>query len=95
MNLAFPRRGAAENPAGRFERFHTDDDTEFAQPLAPDDTDPDGPRRTEFFRDPSRRALSWNQSPDLPFDASLNPYRGCEHGCSYCFARPTHEYLGL
>jgi len=95
MNLAFPRRGATENPAGRFERFHTDDDTEFAQPLAPDDTDPDGPRRTEFFRDPSRRALSWNQSPDLPFDASLNPYRGCEHGCSYCFARPTHEYLGL
>jgi DNA repair photolyase len=44
--------------------------------------------------DPSRTALSSNTSPDIPFDASLNPYRGCEHGCAYCYARPTHEYLG-
>jgi DNA repair photolyase len=95
MAQATPQRGTAENPAGRFERLHYDEDPEFAQPATPDDTDPAGPRRTEFFRDPSRRALSWNQSPDLPFDASLNPYRGCEHGCSYCYARPTHEYLGL
>jgi DNA repair photolyase len=52
------------------------------------------PRRTQFLPDPSRTALSFNQSPDIPFDASLNPYRGCEHGCAYCYARPTHEYLG-
>ena len=44
--------------------------------------------------DPSRSAITFNRSPDIPFDASLNPYRGCEHGCAYCYARPTHEYLG-
>jgi DNA repair photolyase len=53
------------------------------------------PRRTRVFRDDSRSVISRNDSPDIPFDASLNPYRGCEHGCSYCYARPTHEYLGL
>lgn len=88
-----PQRGAAENPAGRFEPLHYDTSGEHAQP------DPEAPEApplpTRFYRDPSRRALAWNQSPDLPFDASLNPYRGCEHGCIYCFARPTHEYLGL
>jgi len=51
--------------------------------------------RTRVFRDASRSVVSRNDSPDIPFDASLNPYRGCEHGCSYCYARPTHEYLGL
>ena len=75
MVLSSPRRGATENPAGRFERLHYDEAAEFAQPPAPDEAGPAGPRRTAFFRDPSRRALSWNQSPDLPFDASLNPYR--------------------
>jgi DNA repair photolyase len=50
--------------------------------------------RTQFLLDPSRSAIVYNQSPDIPFDASLNPYRGCEHGCAYCYARPTHEYLG-
>jgi DNA repair photolyase len=43
----------------------------------------------------AKTILSRNQSPDLPFSVSLNPYRGCEHGCIYCFARPTHAYLGL
>jgi DNA repair photolyase len=52
------------------------------------------PGSTETIPDPSRSALVFNQSPDIPFDASLNPYRGCEHGCAYCYARPTHEYLG-
>ncbi|MCA9506355.1 MAG: PA0069 family radical SAM protein [Myxococcales bacterium] len=52
------------------------------------------PSPTLALRDPSRSAITTNQSPDLPFDASLNPYRGCEHGCAYCYARPTHEYLG-
>jgi DNA repair photolyase len=50
---------------------------------------------TVYLRDPSRTALARNNSPDIHFDASLNPYRGCEHGCAYCYARPTHEYLGF
>jgi DNA repair photolyase len=89
-----PRRGAAENPAGRFERLVYDESPGLADP-----PDPEAPQElpapTVYLRDPTRRALSFNESPDLPFDASLNPYRGCEHGCTYCYARPTHEYLGL
>jgi DNA repair photolyase len=54
---------------------------------------PPRPKTTTII-DPSRKAIVFNQSPDIPFDASLNPYRGCEHGCAYCYARPTHEYLG-
>lgn len=50
---------------------------------------------TQIFKDTSRSILSFNDSPDVGFAASLNPYRGCEHGCIYCYARPTHEYLGL
>lgn len=50
---------------------------------------------TELYCDPTRRILSHNDSPDVGFDTSLNPYRGCEHGCAYCFARPRHEWLGL
>src|SRR5690606_5515534 len=50
---------------------------------------------TIFLKDSSRSILSWNKSPDIPFEASINPYRGCEHGCIYCYARPTHEYLGF
>ena len=83
-------RGAAENPASRFERLRLESDAGL---------DPEGgsadPSRTEYYRDASRSVISWNDSPDIPFDASLNPYRGCEHGCIYCYARPTHEYLGL
>ncbi|MEY8830729.1 PA0069 family radical SAM protein [Sedimentitalea sp. XS_ASV28] len=51
--------------------------------------------RTEVTTELPRRIITWNKSPDLPFDRSINPYRGCEHGCIYCFARPTHAYLGL
>ena len=51
--------------------------------------------RTTYLRDASRSILARNDSPDIPFDASVNPYRGCEHGCAYCYARPTHEFLGL
>src|SRR5205807_5837868 len=58
--------------------------------------DPDGPApTTQFFRDDTRSLLVSNDSPDVGFDVSINPYRGCEHGCIYCYARPTHEYLGL
>ena len=86
-------RGAASNPHNRFERLAIDFDPDFVQPDP--DADPAPAPRTEFFRDPSRSVLSHNDSPDIPFDASINPYRGCEHGCIYCYARPTHEYLGF
>ncbi|MBS14413.1 MAG: radical SAM protein [Gemmatimonadetes bacterium] len=79
-------RGAPTNPVGRFESM----DLEIEQ------TDDDLPvQETELFRDSTRSIIAWNDSPDLNFDASVNPYRGCEHGCAYCYARPTHEYLGL
>lgn len=81
-------RGSASNPRVRFEARETVPDPEAA--------DPDGPKpRTEFFKDTSRSVIATNESPDVPFEKSINPYRGCEHGCVYCYARPTHEYLGL
>jgi DNA repair photolyase len=83
-------RGAAENPPNRFERLAIDVDDESEPP--PDGT-PLVP--TQFFRDVTRTIIARNDSPDIPFAASFNPYRGCEHGCIYCYARPTHEYLGL
>jgi len=81
-------RGAAENPPNRFDTlWYVGDD---------EDRDPDAPApRTRFLRDPSESIISTNDSPDVPFDASVNPYRGCEHGCVYCYARPMHEYLGF
>jgi len=84
--VAIHGRGAAENPAGRFERL--------AYEAELDAPDPERPR-TVYLRDPTRTALASNNSPDVNFDTSLNPYRGCEHGCAYCYARPTHEYLGF
>src|SRR6266540_6700767 len=83
-------RGAMFNPKNRFERLE-------CVRLADDDIDEaDRPAaRTVFLRDDSQTILSWNDSPDVGFNAGLNPYRGCEHGCAYCFARPTHEYLGF
>jgi DNA repair photolyase len=82
-------RGAADNPKNRFERLAYEPDPEEA-------SDPDAPLpRTQFFRDTTRTAIARNDSPDIGFDASINPYRGCEHGCIYCYARPTHEYLGF
>jgi DNA repair photolyase len=81
-------RGAADNPPNRFERLHYETD--------PARDDPDGPApTTQFFRDDTRSLLVSNDSPDVGFSVSINPYRGCEHGCIYCYARPTHEYLGL
>ncbi len=61
------------------------------------DWDPaqDSAIKTRFFRDASQSVITYNQSPDIPFNAGINPYRGCEHGCSYCYARITHEYLGF
>ncbi|MCK6489207.1 MAG: PA0069 family radical SAM protein [Planctomycetes bacterium] len=81
-------RGSTSNPGNRFERLvHTWD-----QDLDPA-AEPDP--RTVFIDDRSRSVLTRNTSPDVPFAVGLNPYRGCEHGCSYCYARPYHEYLGM
>jgi len=84
-------RGAGFDPPNRFEALRYEPDPEDA--LDPEDGQP--APRTVFLRDPSRSIIATNQSPDVGFDASINPYRGCEHGCIYCYARPTHEYLGF
>lgn len=96
-------RGTAENPDGRFERlYHVEDlEAKEREQLEAKSDDPAGtssrPRlpRTQYLRDASRSVLSHNDSPDIQYDVGLNPYRGCEHGCVYCYARPTHEYLGM
>ncbi len=82
-------RGAAANPRNRFEPI--DIDFEPGESTAERGDVP----QTELFRDDSKTILSRNDSPDIGFRYSLNPYRGCEHGCIYCYARPTHEYLGF
>ena len=84
-------RGAGGNTPNRFERLRYANE-DGIDAVSGDDTQA---LRTEFFSDASRSILSTNDSPDIPFDVSLNPYRGCEHGCAYCYARPTHEYLGF
>src|SRR5438067_532858 len=88
-------RGASWSPANRFEKLHIDlGDTHVVQ----EDPWPEAERpsrRTQYFRDATKTIIAHNQSPDVGFETSINPYRGCEHGCIYCFARPTHEYLGF
>ncbi len=81
-------RGAAANPPNRFEKIRVERDADW-------DPAEDPSPRTQFLRDLSQSIISYNDSPDIGFHASLNPYRGCEHGCSYCYARNTHEYLGF
>ncbi|MCA9156804.1 MAG: PA0069 family radical SAM protein [Planctomycetales bacterium] len=87
-------RGAQTNPNNRFHPIHLHADYE---QLEADDEFFEGLSKvsTEYFEDDSQSILSENNSPDIPFRYSLNPYRGCAHGCAYCYARPTHEYLGL
>jgi DNA repair photolyase len=82
-------RGASFNPPNRFEALHRE--------LLLGEEPAEAGRRiaTRFYEDTSRSILAKNDSPDIPFTFSLNPYRGCEHGCIYCYARPSHEYLGF
>ncbi|MEN9763500.1 MAG: hypothetical protein RI906_3326 [Pseudomonadota bacterium] len=86
-------RGAVSQPTGRFERVQRQPDADWRDERNLHDETEHAPR-TQVFADRSRSILSYNRSPDVPFDRSINPYRGCEHGCSYCYARPTHAYLG-
>jgi len=84
-------RGAVSNAAGRYEpatKVATDDGWGSGDAEAP-------VLETQYLRDSAKTIIARNDSPDVPFDRSINPYRGCEHGCIYCFARPTHAYLGL
>ncbi|HTD68743.1 MAG TPA: PA0069 family radical SAM protein [Candidatus Limnocylindria bacterium] len=81
-------RGAAQNPTNRFEKIHLEQDEDW-------NAEEDAAPRTQFFRDTTQTFITQNNSPDVGFETSINPYRGCEHGCIYCFARPTHEYLGF
>ena len=85
------KRGAAINPGNRFES--TTQEVFLEDQTLEEDTERSP--RTEIFHDHSRTILAKNDSPDIGFTYSVNPYRGCEHGCSYCYARPTHEYLGF
>jgi len=88
----FRGRGAASNAPSRFLDWSRSDDGVEPDP----DAEPGEARLpTTLFDDDAKRVISWNDSPDIPFDRSLNPARGCEHGCVYCYARPTHAYLGL
>ncbi len=88
MSQSIKGRGAAHNPKNRFQKTDVVYD--------PDEmTGRLGKPKTQLLKDHTSGIISVNRSPDIPFDVSVNPYRGCEHGCVYCYARPTHEFLGM
>jgi DNA repair photolyase len=84
----FKGRGALSNPNGRFESTALGRDIDW-------NPEEDPSPKTQFIKDATQTIIAYNKSPDVGFNASINSYRGCEHGCVYCFARPTHEYLGM
>lgn len=86
-------RGAGLNPSGRFETEVREMAVALHEPAAGEDAPP--PLRTEVREERAKTAITRNTSPDIGFDRSVNPYRGCEHGCTYCYARPMHAYVGL
>lgn len=87
ITAGFKGRGSAENPGNRFDKIDfIPSEEEIAEGLSP---------LTVFYKDATRSIITYNDSPDVGFNAGINPYRGCEHGCIYCYARPGHEYLGL
>src|SRR5688572_27937832 len=85
-------RGSHFNPTNRYQRVEVEADFEH---LDPEESPPESGIRTEYFFDDTKTIVTENNSPDIPFRFSMNPYRGCSHGCSYCYARPTHEYFDL
>src|SRR5689334_3376177 len=94
LSLPIHGRGAGLNPPNRFEPILLEPETD-PDHCARDEDDPQPLPTTQFFRDSSRSIIAHNDSPDVGFEYSINPYRGCEHGCIYCYARPGHEYLGF
>jgi DNA repair photolyase len=93
IRISIKGRGTAHSPQGRFEVIGREVVDDGWQDTADEDAPPK--LRTEVAFETAKSIISRNQSPDLPFSQSINPYRGCEHGCIYCFARPSHAYLGL
>ena len=91
--LPLKGRGATSNRPPRFDAWDRDLDRDFADRALSDEPPPNP--RTQVTEQAARTIISRNQSPDVPFDQSVNPFQGCEHGCVYCYARPTHAYLGL
>jgi DNA repair photolyase len=94
INKSLKNRGAGLNPQNRFEQLYVDyndENIEYDEYLTEDEKK----IPTQFFVDNSKSILAKNDSPDLGFTYSINPYRGCEHGCIYCYARPSHEFLGF
>src|SRR5439155_643944 len=93
-HAAIRGRGASWSPANRFEKLHVDlTDVDVVEAAYQTEETPRRP--TQYLRDGTKSIITRNTSPDVGFETSLNPYRGCEHGCIYCYARPTHEYLGF
>lgn len=90
---AIKGRGAASNPQGRFESTHHQAEDDGWSSLLLDEARPRP--ATEVTAERARSVISRNDSPDVPFSQAINPYRGCEHGCIYCYARPSHSYLNL
>jgi DNA repair photolyase len=86
MQISIKGRGAADNPEGRFDKLSREHEADAGAPRRPE---------TVVTLQQARSILTRNESPDLPFSQSINPYQGCEHGCIYCYARPSHAYLGL